>query len=143
MWEDEEEGGNDEQRTTCGHGTGRGDRHRHDTGDLLELAADDLQAKLRDDAEADVVVEEDVAGAGDDSDPNTTTRGGKGTGGKTTGGQRGDTTQNVTTHGGQGTGGKTTGGQRGDTTQPVAGTDDGGGGGFFGGGGGSGSGSGT
>jgi hypothetical protein len=113
------------------------------TGELLELAADDLQAKLRDDAEADVVVEEDVAGAGDDSDPNTTTRGGKGTGGKTTGGQRGDTTQNVTTHGGQGTGGKTTGGQRGDTTQPVAGTDDGGGGGFFGGGGGSGSGSGT
>ena len=106
------------------------------TGALVELSSDDLEARTRDDGEpdTDVVVEDDDLGDGTGND--VTTRGGNGTGGKTTGGQRGDTTQNVTTHGGNGTGGKTTGGQRGDTTQPVAGTDDGGGGVFFGGGGG-------
>ena len=88
-------------------------------GELVELSGDDLQARTRDDAEAEVIVEEDDAGAGDD--PNETTRNGQGTGGATTGGQAGDTTQNDTTGNGQGTGGKTTGGQRGDTTQTTRG----------------------
>jgi hypothetical protein len=117
------------------------------SGELVELSSDDFQAKPREDAEADVVVEEDDAGAGDDTGNDVTTRGGKGTGGKTTGGQRGDTTQNDTTGGGGGTGGKTTGGPANDTTQSVSG---GGGGVFFGtdtggggGGGGSASGGGT
>jgi hypothetical protein len=85
------------------------------SGELVELSADDLEARTRHDgeAEADVVVEDDDVGAGgDDSDPKTTTRGGKGTGGKTTGGQRGDTTQNgsnpnTTTRGGSASGGGT------------------------------------
>ena len=107
--------------------------YRNDAQDgaLVELSSDDLEARTRDgEPDADAVVEDDDLGDGDGSGNDVTTRGGNGTGGKTTGGQRGDTTQNVTTHGGQGTGGKTTGGQRGDTTQPSAG-----GGVFFGGGG--------
>jgi hypothetical protein len=86
-------------------------------GSIVELAGDDLQTKPREDGEANVIVEEDDAGEGDDTGNNVTTRGGRGTGGKTTGGQAGDTTQNDTTRGGRGTGGKTTGGQAGDTTQ--------------------------
>lgn len=98
-------------------------------GELVELSGDDLQAKTRDDAEAEVIVEEDDAGAGDD--PEVTTRNGQGTGGKTTGGQRGDTTQ--TTRGNRGTGGATTGGPANDTTQSVSGGGSGGGSGSGGG----------
>jgi hypothetical protein len=86
-------------------------------GQIVELSGDDLEGRTRDESEGEVLVAEDDAGAGDD--PNDTTRGGRGTGAKTTGGPAGDTTQ--TTKGGRGTGGKTTGGQRGDTTQTTRG----------------------
>jgi hypothetical protein len=88
-------------------------------GQIVELSGDDLEGRTRDESEGEVLVAEDDAGAGDD--PNDTTRGGRGTGAATTGGQAGDTTQNDTTRNGRGTGGKTTGGPAGDTTQTTKG----------------------
>ena len=88
---------------------------------IVELTGEDLRTKPRDDGDDGdgAIVQADDQSAGDGGDE--TTRGGRGTGGATTGGQAGDSTQAPdTTRDGRGTGGKTTGGAAGDTTQAAA-----------------------